>query len=489
MNSVPKPGLVLALLPVLALFTALLTGVLIWGFSDQLLICSLLFAAAVAGAIAVRYGHGWDEIQKETGSKLAAAMPAIIILLSIGVLVGSWMFSGTIPFLVYYGIEFVSPRFIVLTAFLATAAMSLASGTSWGSAGTMGVALMATAAAIDAPLAITAGAVLSGAYFGDKMSPISDSTNISAIGAGANLYDHIGAMMYTAIPSFIIATIVYAFVGLFSSGVEDSIPDGARVVQQEISLLFNLGWYSLIPPAIALIGMIKRYPAALVILVSSVFAIGVGILANGFAVQDGLKTFVMGFDAAMTGAEGLSESARSLLNRGGLASMAFTLLFVISAFIMAAALEVSGALSTLLDSLMKRVRSVFTLISSTMAAGATLIAMTSHGGVTALIVGNLFQRFYRERNLAPQNLSRSIEDSVTIVEPLMPWTVSAVFMATTLQVPTIEYAPWALFCFTGPIFSLMYAAGFRRTGFGLRLLEERNVGADESPTDPMPSKT
>ena len=209
----PKPTIFQSFLPILALFLSLLLGAIVWGFSDALLISSLLFAAGVGGVLAYSQGKNWDDIQAETGSKIADALPAIIILLAIGILVGSWMFSGTIPLMVYWGIEFVSPRYIVLTAFLATATMSMASGTSWGSAGTMGVALMATAAALEAPLAITAGAVVSGAYFGDKMSPMSDSTNISAIGAGADLYDHIGNMVYTALPSFIFAFVTYLVVG------------------------------------------------------------------------------------------------------------------------------------------------------------------------------------------------------------------------------------------------------------------------------------
>ena len=471
-----KPTTHQSLLPIVTLFAALLAGALVWGFSDALLICSLLLSAAVAGVIAFKFGKGWDDIQKETGEKLAGALPAIIILLAIGVLVGSWMFSGTIPLMVYYGIEFVSPRYIVLTAFLATAAMSMASGTSWGSAGTMGVALMATAAAIDAPLAVTAGAVVSGAYFGDKMSPLSDSTNISAIGAGADLYDHIANMVYTATPSFVCAFAVYLIVGLSTSGGEAAgIPESARTTQREITALFNIGVFALIPPLIAVLGMIRRYPAALVIVVSSLSALAVGVFANGFGGQDVLKVVVNGFNASMASVEGVAavtDATKSLLNRGGMASMATTLLFIISAFIMAAALEVSGAMRVLLDALLRRVRSTFTLIAATMTAGATLISMTSHGGVTALIIGNLFQDSFRERDLAPQNLSRSIEDSVTIVEPLLPWTVSAVFMATTLGVPTFDYAPWAIFCYLGPVFSLVYAAAFDKTGFGLSRLKK-----------------
>ena len=184
---------------------------------------------------------------------------------------------------------------------------------------------------------------------------------------------------------------------------------------------------------------------------------------------------VTGFEVEMVAALGLDAGAfgtlsGSLLNRGGLFSMAPTLMFIIAAFLLAAGMDVSGGLHKIVNSLLAGVRSTLGLVAASMASGALLVGLTSHGSVTALIVGNLFQQPYRDHALAPQNLSRSLEDSVTIVEPLMPWTVSAVFMATTLGVPTISYAPWAVFCFGGPLFSLLYAATWDRTGFGLQKL-------------------
>ncbi|MDH3989787.1 MAG: Na+/H+ antiporter NhaC, partial [Gammaproteobacteria bacterium] len=165
-----------------------------------------------------------------------------------------------------------------------------------------------------------------------------------------------------------------------------------------------------------------------------------------------------------------SEGLRLLLDRGGAYSMANTLILILSAFLLAGGMDVSGGLDKLLQTMLQRARSAFGLVVATMSSGLTMIALTSHGGVTALIVGGLFQDAYKQQGLAPENLSRSMEDSVTIVEPLMPWTVSAIFMATTLGVPTAAYAPWAVFCFTGPLFSLLLAATFSRTGFGLRRL-------------------
>jgi NhaC family Na+:H+ antiporter len=190
-----------------------------------------------------------------------------------------------------------------------------------------------------------------------------------------------------------------------------------------------------------------------------------------------MASAVIGFKPAMVAELGIDPATLSysfvrLLDRGGLYSMSSTLVIILAAFLLAAGMDVSGALDRLLRFLLARVRSTFGLIAATMASGATMISLTSHGGVTALIVGGMFQKAYKERSLAPVNLSRSLEDSVTIVEPLMPWTVSGIFMSTTLGVPTLALLPWAVFCYGGPIFSLLWAAGFDSTGFGLERLED-----------------
>jgi Na+:H+ antiporter, NhaC family len=461
-----------AALPLIAMMGLFAVGMLFLEVGTDLLVLVMLGAAAVAGAIAKRQGHGWDDIQKATGEKLASVLPAILILLSIGMLIGTWVLSGTIPFLVYWGIELVSPRYLVVTAFLATCVMSLATGTSWGSAGTIGVALMGMAAATGAPLPLVAGAVVSGAYFGDKMSPLSDSTNISAIGAGADLYAHIRHMIYTALPSFVLSLAVYLIFGSGAAGSGPAVPESARRLLMDIDTVYGLGVLALLPPAIVVIGIARRTPAALAIAASSAVAGVVGVAVQHFTVQNALVAAVSGFDTGMLRSLGLDPSSvganfTTLVSRGGLSSMVGTLLVVIAAFLLAGAMDVSGALETLINAMLRSVRSVFGLIAATMAAGATMISLTSHGGVTALVIGGLFQKAYDSAGLARQNLSRSIEDSVTITEPLMPWTVSAVFMATTLGVPTLSYLPWAVFCYGGPIFSLSIAALYSRTGFGI----------------------
>ena len=456
----PRPplSLGLSLLPIIALFGAIGISMATVGTGGGALLLSILFAATIAGLVARKAGAGWQEIQQETGRQIADALPAILILLTIGALIGSWMFSGTIPMMVVLGIDLIDPRFMVLTAFVATAVMSLISGTSWGSAGTIGVALMGAAQAMGLPLAPVAGAVVSGAYFGDKLSPLSDMTNIAAIGAGADLYDHIRCMLWTSLPAAAIAVVTFAGLGLAGVSSGTLASSDAALIKNELVGVFDLGPLAALPLLVALVGIALRKPPALVILASSVLALIVGIFGQGFSFVGAVASFVDGFSAAanLTGAE-FTPSVENLLNRGGLMSMSGTLLFIIAAFLLAAGMKVSGAIDRLLNALLDLVQSVVSLVAATMAAGAIMVAMTSHGGVTALIVGGLFRRPFAERDLEPQYLSRTIEDSVTVTEPLMPWTVSGVFMASTLGVPTLALAPWAVFCWLGPVTSLAAA--------------------------------
>ena len=462
-----------SILPLFTMIGAIIIGGLFFPIGGELLIVVMLLSASVAGLVARKYGHDWSDIQKSAGEKIARALPAIIILLSIGMLIGTWMFSGTIPFLVFYGIQVINPQYMILTAFLITAVMSL-TGSSWAAAGTIGVALVGVAIAIDAPVAATAGAVVSGAYFGDKLSPLSDTTNVCAIGAGANLYDHIKNMIYTAGPSFILALIVYFIAGMTTDANTELVDPSENPLLNELDAIYNFNLLLLLPPLIVISGTIKRFEAALTMAISSLVAVIIGVTMHDFSVYNGLTSSITGFNVSMI--EGIttnySDPLLLLLNRGGVYSTSSTLVIIIAAFLLAGAMDVSGALEKLLYTMLKHVRSVFGLIAATMASGATVIALTSHASVTALIIGGLFQKAYKKQNLAPENLSRSMEDSVTILEPLMPWTVSAMFMASTLGVATIDYAPWAVFCYSGGFFSLLIAATYKHTNIGLKQLPE-----------------
>lgn len=478
----PPPSLLEAALPLAAMVVLFAVTAVFLEFGTELLVVILLCTATVAGVVARRRGHGWDAIQAAMGEKIAEVMPALLILLAIGLLIGTWVLSGTIPFLVHWGVRLISPRYLLLTAFLATAVMSLFTGTSWGSAGTIGVALVGTSTALGAPLAPTAGAVVSGAYLGDKMSPLSDMTNIAAIGAGSELFAHIRHMAWTAGPSFVACVFVYLLVPAGGSA-PGATPADAGTFLADLEAVFTLHPVVLLPPAVVVWGIARRAPAALVIAAYSVAAVILGVAVQSFGLQDALVAGVAGFDAEMARPLGVEPTSLhpqvlELVERGGLFSMATTLVIVFAAFLLTGAMTVYGALDRLIDAMLGAVRGIFGLVAATMAAGATTIGLTSHGGVTCLVVGGLFQPAYDERGLARVNLSRSLEDSVTIVEPLMPWTVSAVFMATTLGVPTTAYLPWAVFNYGGPFFSLLVAALFRRTGLGIRRREGDDGSGD-----------
>jgi NhaC family Na+:H+ antiporter len=456
--------------PLVAMLVLFAGGAFYFKTGGATVVVAMLGAAAVAGISVVRVGAGWSDIEKAAGEKFAAVLPVILILLAIGALIGSWMLSGTIPYLVALGLRLVNPEFLVLTAFLATALMSVATGTSWGSAGTVGVAMMGMAAALDAPLAIVAGAVVSGAYFGDKLSPLSDTTNISAIAVGIPLYRHIAHLLYTSVPSFVIALVAYLLIG---GGVGAAATEKAADLVAEIDIIYRLPLVAMIPPVVVIVSIIFKVPPVLGIVASAFAASLLGVLVQGFSVADAVNATMRGFDVQMIGSTGAdpvaaSEGFAKLVERGGVYSMSETLVVILDAFILAGAMEVSGALDVLVKRLLAAVTSTFTLIAATAAAAATTIALISHYGVTALLVGGLFKEAYARRKLAPENLSRTLEDAAAIVEPLLPWTVSAVYMASVVGVPAIDYAPWAVFCYTGTLGTLFYAATFDKTGFGLR---------------------
>ncbi|MGB5658127.1 MAG: Na+/H+ antiporter NhaC family protein, partial [Thermoanaerobaculia bacterium] len=288
-----------AALPLITLIACFLVGGIFFDLDADMLVLALLVAASVAGIQAVLRGATWMDIQRSTGEKLAAVLPVILILLTIGMLIGTWVLSGTIPALISAGIQLLSPRFFVLSAFLVTAVMSLATGTSWGSAGTLGVALMGAAAAVQAPLAATAGAVISGAYLGDKMSPLSDSTNICAIGAGADLYAHIRNMLYTAVPSALVSLLVYSTLGRRAGKGAEIVPESADTLLTQMDRVFSLSLWTLLPLLVVLAGIALKVAPALALAASSLVAMILGGVLQGFSVQSVLTSAVRGFDPSM----------------------------------------------------------------------------------------------------------------------------------------------------------------------------------------------
>lgn len=465
---IKQPTLFLALIPVVTMIILLSLGYVLFELPPEPLI---IISAVVAGIVAIKLGHSYDDILGSISEKIAKTMPAILILITVGFMIGTWMVGGTIPMMIYYGLQIIDPQFLIITAFLVTSIVSICTGTSWGSAGTIGVAFMGVAAGMDANMAAVAGAVVAGAYFGDKLSPLSDTTNIASLATGVNLYEHIGHLLYTTIPSFIVASIVYIITGLNSGGAGVEIPEKVGTIMSTLNTIFSWNWLLILPILIVLGGSLMKKPTIPVMLISSFIAMANAMIFQGFSIQDVMVSAVGGFDLSMVSVAGFDlanviPDIPRLLNRGGMNSMMGTLLICFSAIVFAGTVSVTKSLDLIINKLMKMVHSTGSLIVSTIVVGLSMIGITSNGQISILMPGEMLRETYIRRGIHPKNLSRTIEDSATIIEPILPWTAAGAYMAGTLGVATLDYLPWAVLCWTGIIFATIW--GY--TGFGIAKL-------------------
>ncbi|MEZ8858381.1 Na+/H+ antiporter NhaC family protein [Vibrio sp. 10N.247.311.51] len=427
-NSKPLPSFGLALAPIVVMFALLAIGYGVLGLRIEVL---LLISATFTACIAWKMGYNWDDIINAIVEKLAKAMPVILILVSVGGLIASWMISGTIPYMVYWGLKVISAEYILIAAFFVTS-------------------------------------VVSGAYFGDKISPLSDSTNFAPVVSGTTLYEHIQHMLYTTLPGFVIASVVFFFAGQSADIANVGEPEKVTQILAGLDSLYNFNILLIIPPVMILWGALTKKPVLPLMLGASALAIVLGMVLQGFSLQQGFQAYVDGFNVALfeakgTAIDGLIPDVSKLLNRGGLFSMMSTILLVFCAFSFAGVLSLTGALNVVLGRFLHMIHSTGQLIASTVIATITVVFTTSDGKLALLIPGELFQNAYRKMGLDTKNLSRTIEDAGTIIEPLVPWTAAGIYMASTLGVATLDYLPWAIQCYTGVVFALIY--GF--TGFGI----------------------
>lgn len=460
-----QPNLFEAFSPIVVMLLLLAIGFGVYGFSPEPL---LILASVYAGFIAWRLGYTWDEMMEGIQEKIKQAMPAILILISIGILIGTWMIAGTIPMMIYYGLKMIDPTFIVLIAFVVSAIISIVTGTSWGSAGTVGVALMGIATGLGASLPATAGAVVAGAYFGDKLSPLSDTTNLAPIAAGSELYEHIRHMLWTTVPAAVISMIIYLFVGFNVSSTEVSTPETMNVMLETLTAMFDWNIFLLVPPAIVLYGAIRKKPTLPTVIISSIVAAIISKFVQGFSVTDIFASTVSGFDVAMVNRTNFDPDTvipevLSLVHQGGMQSMTGVVLIAFSAFIFAGIMTKSGSLEVIIQALMKVVKRTGDLILTTVLSCITMALVTGNSYLSIIVPGETFKDTYKKNNLQAKNLSRTLEDSGTVVVPLVPWSSAGVFMAGTLGVSTLSYAPWAILCYIGFIFAIIL--GY--TGIGI----------------------
>lgn len=370
-----KPSTLQAISPLVIMIVLLTIGV---GFLKLRAEPIILICTIITSMIAKTLGYTWEELQRGIIEKISSALPATLILWSVGLLIGSWMFCGTVPMIIYYGVQIISPRFLYVTAFLITAVLSTVTGTSWGSAGTIGVAIMGIAQGLNMNLAITAGAVVAGSYFGDKLSPFSDTTNLAPLAAGSELYDHIKHMLYTTVPASIVSIIVYLIAGL-SSKTSLASADSVNVIQSQLSGIYNWNIILLLPVIIMLAGSILKFPTLPTMVVNSLISVVIGIFVQGFSLKDGFASMINGFDIGMTGFNGkIIEDIATLINRGGAVSMTTTTILVFCSMGFAGIMSVSGMLDVVLDAILSRVKSTFGVVISTIVSCFTVAFVTGN---------------------------------------------------------------------------------------------------------------
>ncbi|MBQ5866090.1 MAG: Na+/H+ antiporter NhaC [Oscillospiraceae bacterium] len=467
------PTILEALIPVVAMLLVLFIGKGVLGFSTEPL---LIIVACVAAFIAWRVGCTWDDMLDEISQKIAKGMPAILILITVGAMVGTWMASGTIPMMIYYGVQIVSPKWLLVTAFLITCLVSVATGTSWGSVATMGVALMGIASALGVNPAATAGAVIAGSYFGDKISPLSDTTNLAPLAAGSNLYEHIGHMFWTTVPATIVSLVVYAIVGLNANTAAGATSEAVTNMMAQLDQMYDWNILILLPVILVLAGSLLKLPTIPVMILSTVVAGVEGIFMQGISLGNVLTSTVSGFNVTMITRPGFDAAnaafeVTKLLNRGGMNGIMSTTLLVFCAFCFAGIMSRAGCLEVVLKAILSVAKTTGSLILATVISCITMALTTGNSYLSILIPGEMFRDAYKERGLHPKNLSRTLEDAGTVFVPLVPWSAAGAYMAATLGVETLDYLPWAILCYIGFIFAIIY--GY--TGIGIAKLPKEEA--------------
>ena len=477
-STPPPPSLFQSILPILTLVGLL--GGSVWLFADDSSYgpnqIALILSGMVAAIIGMRNGWRWADLQEGMVHGVSLSMGAIFILLVVGALIGTWILSGIVPTLIYYGLQILNPSIFFAASLIICAVVSLATGSSWTTVSTMGVALIGVAAVMDISLPMTAGAIISGAYFGDKLSPLSDTTNLAPAMAGADLFAHIRHMLWTTIPSFIVALVLFGLLGIsLKSGVT---PEKLTQMQEVLKQEFVIGPHLLLIPAVIFYLIARKTPAfpALLIgaLAGSVAAVifqpaavlkyvGAEGLSNGAALLKGAwQALFAGFKL-----ESSNESLNELLTRGGMASMLNTCWLVISAMIFGSVMEKTGKLRVLATAILRSARSDGSLVAATIGASVGTNIVTADQYMAIVLPGRMFREAYAARGLQPKNLSRALEDAGTLTSPLVPWNTCGAFMAGALGVSTIAYLPFCFLNLLNPLLSIAY--GY--TGFTMEKIK------------------
>ena len=455
-----------ALIPIVFLVLMLACSVYLFGSdssygANQI---ALVLATCVAALVARSNGMGWQEAQDGIIHGIGVGLGPTLILLSVGMLIGTWILCGTVPAMIYYGVQILDPSIFYAASAAICAIVAVSIGSSWTVAGTLGIGLMGIAGSFELSPAITAGAIISGAYFGDKLSPMSDTTNLAAAAAGVDLFEHIRHMLWTTVPSFSIALLIFAMIG----SSEGATPEQINALQQSLTTEFEIGLHLLLPLALMLFLVFKRFPAFPSIVISAltgaVFAVlfqpeqvqklagDSTDLAHGFVLIKGI--WIALFDGYVSNSG--DEFLDALLSKGGMSSMLNTVWLIISALGFGGVLERTGILSYLLNLALRGVKSVGSLITTTVLTCIGTNILAADQFIAVALPGRMYKDAYAKKNLSRLNLSRTLEDSATMTSALIPWNTCGAYMSATLGVATFSYAPYAFFNLLSPLIAIAY---------------------------------
>jgi len=477
-----KPTLLDALFPIVVLLSLLFLAVYFFGDDsssgpNQI---ALMLCAGVACIIGLKNGYKRAEIEAGITKGISLTLGAILILLAVGSLIGTWLLAGTVPTMIYFGLQILEPQYFYVSCCVICALVALCIGSSWTVAATIGVALMGVATGIDASGPMTAGAIISGAYFGDKLSPLSDTTNLAPAIAGTELFVHIKNMMWSTVPSFLITLVIFFFLGLNRSG---QVPN-TQIDQLLLSLEkeFFITWYLLLPLVITLLLAVKKVPAFPAIGIGAIVGAVCAVLfqqdlilsyANeGLSVIEANTMVIWQVMYSGVSLDTGNKAIDDLLSGGGMGSMLNTVWLIISAMTFGSIMEKVGLLKRVVESLMKVTNSVGSLISTTIvtAFGTNCIAADQY--IAIVMPGRMFKEEYKRHSLAPENLSRALEDGGTVTSPLIPWNTCGAYMQSVLLINPLEYAVFCFFNWLSPIIGIICAF----TGFKVKSLVVKAMG-------------
>ncbi|MFT7287089.1 MAG: NhaC family Na+:H+ antiporter [Halieaceae bacterium] len=424
---------------------------------------ALVLATGVAALVGQRTGIAWRGAQEGIIDGIGVGLGPTLILLAVGMLIGTWILAGTVPTMIYYGVQILHPGIFYAASSVICAVVAISVGSSWTVAGTLGIGLMGIAGSFDLSPSIAAGAIVSGAYFGDKLSPMSDTTNLAAASTGVDLFEHIRHMLWTTVPSFAIALLVFSLIGGSGSSTPKEIAELQNSLQQE----FQIGLHLLLPLLLMLFLVYKRFPAYPAILISALTGAVFAVLFQPQAVMQlagsndhsGAMSLLKGVWIALFDgytANSGNEFLDALLSKGGMSSMLNTVWLIICALGFGGILERTGILHYWLRVAMRMVHSTGSLIATTVATCISTNVLAADQFMALALPGRMYGDAYEDYGLSRLNLSRTLEDSATLTSALIPWNTCGAYMAATLGVATVSYAPFAIFNFVCPIIAVIY---------------------------------